>query len=235
MNDVHVGMEVYSYNTRIGVVEGVADEAKSDRPALIIRRDGGLLQAAAADTYEIGNGTVRVEEALLQDVINAASAERRTTGTQYASSSYTTTYPAAEQVGGVTAQGGELDDDDLRIPIMEEQAIVKTRQVERGGVRVHKRVYEREEVVEQPAFHEEVNVERVPVNQYVDFVPEPRQEGDTLIIPLLEEVLVVEKRLVVKEELRITKRRTEETQQTRVTLRQEEAVIERIDETGAST
>ena len=118
---------------------------------------------------------------------------------------------------------------------MQEEVIVGKRSVERGGVRVHKRVHEREEVVEQPAWHEEVEVERVAVGQFVDVIPEPREEGDTLIIPILEEVLVVETRLVVKEEIRITRRRSEDTQQLRATLRTEEAIVEHIDETRESS
>ena len=67
MERVQPGMEVYSYTTRIGTVEGVEQDARSDRPALVIRRDGGLLQAAAEATYELRGGVVRVDEALLQD------------------------------------------------------------------------------------------------------------------------------------------------------------------------
>ena len=55
-----------------------------------------------------------------------------------------------------------------------------------------------------------------------------RQEGDTLIVPVLEEVLVVEKRLLLKEEVRITRTRTEVHSPQAVTLRSEEAVIEEI-------
>jgi stress response protein YsnF len=56
-----------------------------------------------------------------------------------------------------------------------------------------------------------------------------RSEGNTLIIPLLEEVLVVEKRLLLKEELHLTKQRVETHQPQRVTLRREEAAIERVE------
>ena len=58
-----------------------------------------------------------------------------------------------------------------------------------------------------------------------------RSEEDTLIIPVLEEVLVVEKRLLLKEEVRITKREETHTPQ-RVTLRREEAAVERINREG---
>ena len=59
-----------------------------------------------------------------------------------------------------------------------------------------------------------------------------RQEGLTTIITLLEEV-VVEKRLRATEEVRITKRRAHPSRPLQhVTLRREEAVVERLDVAG---
>lgn len=118
----------------------------------------------------------------------------------------------------------------LVIPIVAEQLDVQKRQVDSGGVRVRKIVREHEETVDQPLLREEVNVERVPVNQVA--APNSnvgvRYEGDTMIVPILEEVLVVEKRLLVKEELRITKRQTNISQPQKVMLRSEEAIVEPI-------
>ena len=74
-----------------------------------------------------------------------------------------------------------------------------------------------------------VEVTRVPVNRVVETVPEIRTEGDMTIVPVLEAVLVVEKRLVLKEELRIRRRATTETVEVPVTLRKQRAVVERID------
>jgi stress response protein YsnF len=59
-----------------------------------------------------------------------------------------------------------------------------------------------------------------------------RQEGLTTIITLLEEVVVVEKRLRATEEVRITRRRTVRQASQHVTLRREEAVVERLDAAG---
>jgi uncharacterized protein (TIGR02271 family) len=98
---------------------------------------------------------------------------------------------------------------------------------ETGRVRVSKRVREREELVDEPLVREEYEVERVPVGVYVDEPVGPRQEGETLVVPVLEEVLVVEKRLRVREELRITRRQVEGREQRRVTLRGEEISVER--------
>ncbi len=69
-------------------------------------------------------------------------------------------------------------------------------------------------------------MERVPVGRVVQEAPQTRQEGDTLIVPVLEEVLVVEKRLVLKEELHIRKRSSERVEQQTVRLRSENVEIE---------
>jgi uncharacterized protein (TIGR02271 family) len=114
------------------------------------------------------------------------------------------------------------------IPLAREQLAVGKRKVQTGGVRVSTHVREHEEVVDVPLEREEVDVERVEVGRVVEVVPEVRREGDTLIVPLVEEVLVVEKRLVLREEVRVTTRRSQTHQPQRVTLRSEEAEIERI-------
>lgn len=115
------------------------------------------------------------------------------------------------------------------IPVIEESAVVTKRRVERGGVRIIKRVHEREEIVDEVLQQERITVERVLMNQPVDHAPAVRRDGDTLIIPIIEEVMVVEKRLMLKEELRVTMRKESRRQPQSVILRREEAVIERID------
>lgn len=61
---------------------------------------------------------------------------------------------------------------------------------------------------DEQLFGEDVSVERVPVNRILDGPIETRHEGDTTIIPVIEEVLTVQKRLFLREEVRITRRRT---------------------------
>jgi uncharacterized protein (TIGR02271 family) len=118
------------------------------------------------------------------------------------------------------------------LPVVEEELRVGKRVVETGRVRVTKRVHEREEVVDEPLVREEYDVERVPVGVFVDEPVGPRHEGETLVVPVLEEVLVVEKRLLVREELRITRRQTEEREPRRVTLLSEEVSVERTGPQG---
>ncbi|MDQ2798811.1 MAG: YsnF/AvaK domain-containing protein [Armatimonadota bacterium] len=114
------------------------------------------------------------------------------------------------------------------MPIVAETLRVTKETVVTGGVRLTKQVTEHEETVDEALLREDVQVERVPINQMVAEAPQMRQEGDTLIVPILEEVLVVEKHLLLKEEVRITRTRTEVHQPQAVTLRSEEAVIEEI-------
>ena len=117
------------------------------------------------------------------------------------------------------------------IPVIEEQLAVGKRRVETGaGARVVKSVDAREEVVDEPLTREDVSVERVAVNRAVDGPVAVRYEGDTMIVPVLEEVLVVEKRLMLKEEIRITRRKTEFREPQRVVVRTEHAAVERIED-----
>jgi uncharacterized protein (TIGR02271 family) len=122
---------------------------------------------------------------------------------------------------------GEREETEQRIELLEEKLSVDVRPVEKGRVRVDVKVRTDEQVVEQELERQEVTVRRVPVDRVVEVKPEIRFEGDTMIVPLVEEVLVVEKRLILREELHIQQSTTRRTEQIPVTLRSEEAVITR--------
>ena len=117
----------------------------------------------------------------------------------------------------------------LVLPVIAEALDVRTRRVETGRVRIHKTVHAREVLVDEPLLREEVVIARVPVNRVVEAPIPVRYEGDTMIISLLEEVLVVETRLLLKEEVHMTTRRTETHTPERVTLRHEDVTVERVD------
>ncbi|WP_461491640.1 YsnF/AvaK domain-containing protein [Pontibacter sp. HJ8] len=115
------------------------------------------------------------------------------------------------------------------IPVIEEQVHVDKKIVETGRVRISKDVHEEEVTVDLPTVYEEAHIERVAINEYVDTPPPPiRYEGDKMIIPVTREVLVVEKRILVVEELHVTKRRTEEHDSQQVKLRREEVNVNRF-------
>jgi uncharacterized protein (TIGR02271 family) len=127
-------------------------------------------------------------------------------------------------------QGGGASHQERRVlPVIVEEVDVQKRPRETGRVRLTKRVHAQEVLVDEPLLREEVVIEHIPINRFVEGPVSTRSEGDTVIIPLLEEVLVVEKRLLLKEELHLTRRRVETHQPQRVTLRREEAAIERVE------
>jgi len=120
----------------------------------------------------------------------------------------------------------------LVVPVVEEQLKVGRKRVETGKVRITKVVNERRELIEEPVFGEDVEVKRVPVDRVVDGPPPPvRMEGDVMIIPLLEERVVTQKQVFLKEELHVIKRKYETTSSEEVTLRTEEAVVEEVGST----
>jgi stress response protein YsnF len=113
------------------------------------------------------------------------------------------------------------------LPLVEETATVHKREVVTGKVRVSTVTDTVEELARANLQSDNVEVTRVPVDQVVDTAPDIRTEGNVTIVPVLEEVLVVTKQLVLKEELDIRRRVETETVEVPVTLRKQRAIVER--------
>ena len=126
-----------------------------------------------------------------------------------------------------TSYVAEPEDHQTTIPIIEETATLSTREVETDRLRVRTIVEEKTTDVVAQLAKEELLVERRTVEREVAEAPEPYEEGDLLIVPIVEERLVVEKRLFVIEELVV--RRVARTQEVHVpaTLKSMRAVVER--------
>lgn len=117
--------------------------------------------------------------------------------------------------------------DEERVPITEEQLRVEKRLVEKGRVRISTKINEHTTTLNESLLREDVSIERVVVDREVDDVPEIRKEGETLIIPVVEERLVLVKRLVLKEELHVRQLRRYDAVSTPVTLKSTEVSVER--------
>jgi uncharacterized protein (TIGR02271 family) len=113
------------------------------------------------------------------------------------------------------------------IPLVEERVHITKRQVETGRLRVRVTVGEREEAVPVDLAHDEVEVRRVPRGIPLASLPSVRIEGNVTVIPVVEEVAVVEKRLVLVEEIHVRRRTVTETETVPVMLRAEQAEVER--------
>ena len=134
--------------------------------------------------------------------------------------------PAAE---GVLGEGAEdlADEDELGVKRTEEELAAGTREREAGSLRVRKRVRTDRESIEVPTRHEEVSVERVPVEGEAT---EAEIGDDEVVVPVTEEEVVVSKRPVVKEEVRVRKDVVEDTETVEEDVRREEIEVE--DETS---
>jgi uncharacterized protein (TIGR02271 family) len=143
--------------------------------------------------------------------------ERLPEGDSSAGSSY-----AADERGG---GGGGLEGDELRMQRSEEELGTGVRKREAGSMNVRKSVRTEREQVRVPRRREEVDVERVAVGREVAEAEEIGGGEEEFVVRVYEEEVVVTKRVVLKEEIRLRKRVVEEVEVFEVELRKEEVEI----------
>ena len=119
--------------------------------------------------------------------------------------------------------------------LFEEELVVGRRRVKTGSVRVQKHIVEEKKAIELDLRRDFVEVQRIRKNQIVDSVPRVRRAGQSLIIPVIEEQLVVTKRLVLKEEIHVVRRRVTERVRRTLPVLKETADISRSDVRRGST
>jgi uncharacterized protein (TIGR02271 family) len=123
-----------------------------------------------------------------------------------------------------TTHGTDVDErDELRVQRTEEELAAGTREVEAGSMRIRKRVRTDREQIEVPTRHEEVSVERVPVS---GAATEAEMGEAEVVVPVTKEEVVVGKRAVVKEEVRVRKDVVEDTEVVEEDVRREEIDVE---------
>jgi len=122
---------------------------------------------------------------------------------------------------------GELSDEAV-LRLAEERLSVDKRVVETGRVRVRRITTEKVQKVDVPLSSDTYEVRRVPIGKEVKKTPPVRETRTEIIIPVVEEVLVVERRLVLREELHIRKVRSVERHSEEFTLRVQQATVERV-------
>ena len=117
---------------------------------------------------------------------------------------------------------------EVKIPLLEEQATVTKQDVTTGRVRVSTHVENIDEVAHADLLSDNVEITRVVIGKrVVGPAPQVRTEGDLTIVPIFEEVMVVEKQLLLKEELHIRKRREMDSVEVPVTLKRQWADVDR--------
>ena|SRR5947209_12607455 len=121
----------------------------------------------------------------------------------------------------------ERQPEDLRIPLHAEEVSVSRREIKKANVQIALVTGTREQLIDEELTHVRVEIERVPIGRTVEVAPPIRHEEDITIIPVVEEVVVVARRLVLKEEIRVSRVSTKERHRETVVLRQQEAAVTR--------
>jgi uncharacterized protein (TIGR02271 family) len=127
----------------------------------------------------------------------------------------------------------ELPAGETYFPLYAEDLTLSKRQVAGDKVQVSTVTREDSTFVDETLNHERVQIDRIPIGRQVDAVPPVRQEGDTTILSVVEESIVIERRLILKEEVHIRRIHVSERHQEAVILRKQEAVITRIEPNNA--
>jgi uncharacterized protein (TIGR02271 family) len=118
--------------------------------------------------------------------------------------------------------------ENIKLTLLAEKLTVGKEAVETGRLRVSKQTHTREVAVDEDLVTESAEIETIPIGRQIFEMPSVRHEGETIIVPIVEEILHTERRLILKEEVRITRRKTTEQFHDRVTLRYQEAVVTRV-------
>ncbi len=116
----------------------------------------------------------------------------------------------------------------LRLHAEDALVVRQTREV--GSVSVSIATNVRDHAIDEVLTSTDVAVRRIPVGRIVDRMPESRQDGDTLIVPVVEEVVVV--RFLIREEIHVTRTTSTRRHQDVVSLRAEEATVVRTGDGG---
>ena len=127
------------------------------------------------------------------------------------------------------------DEKEIVVPLASEELQLEKRETSTGKVRVQTVVETVDELARATVEEESLDVQRVPVGKLVAEPPSVRTEGDVTIIPVLKETMVVEKRLVLIEEVHIRRTTSSRVVETPVTLRNQKAIIDSLPSDTQST
>jgi uncharacterized protein (TIGR02271 family) len=130
------------------------------------------------------------------------------------------------------SNGRDAPEEQKVIPILAEELSVNKEPIPTGGVRVHRQTFEHTEKVDVPLMKDHVDFRRVVIDREVEGPLPVRREGDVTIIPIVEEVLVVQKKFRLKEEIHVSRTKREERHQEQVTVRRQQAEVEELDAQG---
>lgn len=125
-------------------------------------------------------------------------------------------------------QAPESAEDDAAVLALHADELSVTKCVRRTLVSATRRTSSRDVLVEEDLVREHVVVERVPIGRIVETAPPVRQEGDVTIVSVVEEEIVIQRRLILKEEVRFRREKAVERYSENVSLREQHVTVTRV-------
>jgi uncharacterized protein (TIGR02271 family) len=113
------------------------------------------------------------------------------------------------------------------VPVIEETPSIRKEKVTTGKIRVERKTTRELKKIQIPVKIEEIEIKRIPFNERVVEIPQTRVEGDTTIIPLIEERIVMERHYILKEEVRVRRVVREEINDVEAEVGSQDITIER--------
>ena len=142
-----------------------------------------------------------------------------------------------DEISREAGLNSRTEDGNIIIPVIQEQIIIEKEVVDTAKVRISKTVSEEKASLNIPLIQESYDVQRTPLKEVLDTPPGIRYEGETIIVPVMREILIVEKKYELIEEVRLTKRTTSIPHIQEITLLKEQVHVERtpIDNNNSKT
>ena len=142
-------------------------------------------------------------------------------GTAVDATAWETETTSRPQVAGYEA----TSEDELVIPLREEELTATVRETEAGAARIQKRVVAEEQVLEVPVTEEQIRVERRVVDRPADAIDADAFQETVIEVPLTQQEVELSKQARVAEEVVVSKEAIQHTEQVRGTVRREEVDV----------
>lgn len=112
--------------------------------------------------------------------------------------------------------------------LLQEERVAVSKRTRKTMVRAARTTTDRAVEVDEDLSVEQVVVTRVPVGRVVETMPPVREENGVTIVPVVEEEVVLVRRLVLKEEVHFKRVQSTVRHVETVTLKRQEVIVTRI-------
>src|SRR5215211_320560 len=222
--DISTGAEVFgSDGDKVGTVAAVYPGYIVVETGFFFPTDYYIPMSAVASSDTDRVYLTLAKDAALNSGWDAQPADLETAS--YDTAMTTGTFADTERIAATRV----AEEEELRIPVMEEELTATVRPQEAGAVRIEKDVVTEQRTLDVPVTEERVRVERRVVDRPVTAADIGAFEETVIEVPLRSETVDVQKQARVAEEVVVGKEAVQRTQTVTDTVRREEV---RVDEDG---